>query len=106
MNTNLATLADASSLILGYNRAKLSKIDSEPQPLPMQNPVPGKLSFLGETTRAKRNVVVSDAGSAFTMSRLESEQYPHYNVRICELDDMLLGTGSRWIGRQPVPVKK
>lgn len=103
MNTSqLASLADASSLILGYTREPLSRIENEPTPLPPQSSLPGRLSFMGEITKTRQSVAYSDGGRQFSDERFDSERYP-VEAPVC---DSYLPTFSRLIGRHPVPIPK
>ena len=92
------SLVDSSNLILGYTREPLSRVQSELKALPQQNPHPGKLSFMGEITRTKRNIMYSDAGKQFSDERFDSERYP-VEAPVC---DNFMPTFSRLIGRQPI----
>jgi hypothetical protein len=89
---------DSSNLILGYTREPLSKIQAELKPLPQQNPHPGRLSFMGEITRTKRNIMYSDGGRQFSDERFDSEHYP-VDAPVC---DSYMPTFSRLIGRGPI----
>ena len=103
MNTDtLATLADSSSLLLGLHRP-LAKVQVEPSPLPLSNPVPGYVSGIGETTRERRNVTFSDAGRKQSDDRFASE-HQFAALPICDQFDTF-GSASRMDGRQPIMKK-
>ena len=106
MNSHLATLADASSLLLGIDR-KLTRVDEEPSALPAVNPIPAVYQVInsgyGETTRARRNVVFSDGGLQQSTDRIQSAyQYVPYPVCDGRPTAEVLGTSSRLNGRSPM----
>jgi hypothetical protein len=106
MNSHLATLADASSLLLGIDR-KLTRVDEEPGALPAANPIPAAYqpinSGFGETTRARRNVVFSDGGFKQSTDRIESaHQYVPFPVCDGRPTIEVLGNSSRLQGRSPM----
>jgi hypothetical protein len=101
-NSHLATLADASSLLLGIDR-KLTKIQKEPESLPAQSPVPGTLLHgMGEVTRARRNVVWSDGGISEADKRFYSEFYPVAAPCDSRLTEEVLGTSARLLDRPSI----
>ena len=104
MNTQdtIAKLAESSNLLLGLGRP-LSKVETEPQPITQQSPVPGLVSPFGETTREKRNIVQGDAGYAYSAQRFASE-VQFVPLPLCENND-IFGSSSRLIGRQPMMKK-
>jgi hypothetical protein len=96
---NLATLADASSLLLGLDR-KNSRVQSEPGSLPLANPIPGQVDqTYGEITRAHRIQVQPDAGWSFASRRFESEFL--FAPPPCDPRDSegVLGSQARMTGR-------
>lgn len=107
MNNPLgASLAEASNLLLGLDR-KLTRIQNEPSPLPVQNPVPAKYIGMGEVTRVRKTVQFKDGGEGYSNERFQSEWYP-IQAPVCDTRDTsgVLGDASRLIGRGPTPVKK
>lgn len=112
MNTdpsNLATLADSSSLLLGLGRP-LSKLPSEPPPLPTMSPVAA--AFLdannSEVTRMQKNQAWWDSGWAFSSQRFASEQHPGPASIVCDgrPTDVIFGSSSRLDGRSPAILRK
>ena len=106
VNTNLATLTEASNLLLGLDR-KLTKTQAEPSALPQLSPIPATIqvanSGFGETTRQKRNVLFSDAGWGANQARIDSAyqfvQHPVCDVRPTQ---EMFGDSSRLVGRSPM----
>ena len=101
-----ASLADASSLLLGLNRP-LTKIETEPTSLPMKNPVPAQFVDYGEITRAKKSVAIKDGGRGFADDRFASEVYP-IPAPLCDHRTTvdIFGDPSRYMGRAPMLQKK
>jgi hypothetical protein len=101
-----ASLADASSLLLGIDR-KLSKIESEPQALPPANPLPAQYAGLGDVTRVKRMVQFQDGGRSLSDERFESEWRPIQGT-VCDPRDTvgIMGEPSRLQGRAPMILRK
>lgn len=101
-----ANLTEASNLLLGIDR-KLTKIQTEPSPLPKTNPVPPAYIGLGAVTRVRKTVQFRDGGAGYANERLHSEFY-HIQAPVCDLRDTpgIMGDPSRLIGRGPTPVKK
>lgn len=106
MNTNLATLAEASSLLLGLDR-KLTRTQDEPFSLPTQSPIPATIqpinSGFGETTRQKRDVVFSDGGWSANQARIDSA-YQYVSHPVCDIRSTpeMFGDSSRLVGRSPM----
>lgn len=97
--SNLATLADASSLLLGLDR-KLTRVQVEPRSLPTSSPIPGTLGqTFGENTRGARLQVQPDAGYRSSTARFESE-YQFVGMP-CDPRDAagVIGEASRLAGR-------
>jgi hypothetical protein len=106
MNQHLASLAEASSLLLGIDR-KLTRIQEEPSALPTVNPIPAAFnavnSGFGETTRARRHVVFSDGGFQQSTERIESaHQYVAHPICDGRPTTGVLGSPSRMEGRAPM----
>lgn len=106
MNSQLASIADASSLLLGLDR-KLARVHAEPPALPLVTPNPGPLSSMGEVTRVKNSVAFADAGMGFANERFQSE-FHYVPAPICDErpTEGVHGTSSRLIGRAPMLRKK
>lgn len=106
MNSRLATIAEASNLLLGLDR-KLTRIQEEPAALPQESPIPMAFqavnSGFGETTRQKRYVVFSDGGDRYSKARIESAWHP-VEAPICDTrpTSQVLGESSRLDGRSPM----
>lgn len=106
MNSFGAALADASALLLGMDR-KLTRVQSEPVPLPLANPLPAKYVGMGDVTRVRKTVQFADGGLGYNNERLQSEWYP-IQAPVCDLRDTpgVLGDSSRLIGRAPLLRRK